>query len=244
MKRKEFIQLLKQTFGVIDGIRNLFESFYEGYSTPTPANEMLKTSLKFQSFSDTIIIYLPLAPTSEHIPLNSIYAAVLACGATFLASMATGHPLRGGIEIGVGAEIYDGEIYGPALSEAYRLESRIAQYPRIVVGGELTKYLWTHKNSKESDLRAKFASGMGEYCLGLLTQDFDGQSIVDYLGEGFMRRVDYLPLRDDTVAKAYHFINKEAKKWREQRNSQLAFRYALLRDYFGERLALWQDRVK
>ena len=168
-ERKEFIQLIKRTFGVIDGIRKLFESFYSGYSTPTPIDPMLKTNLKFQTFSDTIIIYLPLATIRDHIPLNSIYAAVLACGATFLDAMATGHPLRGGIEIGVGAEIYEGEIYGPALSDAYRLESRVAQYPRIVVGNELISYLWAHKESKETDLRAKFASGMGQYCLYLLT---------------------------------------------------------------------------
>ena len=243
-ERNDFIQIAKKTFGVVDGIRNMFDSFYSGYNTPPPADEMLKTDLKFQGFSDTIIIYVPLASISERIPINSIYAGLLACGSTLLYSMAAGHPLRGGIEIGIAAELYEGEIYGPALSEAYRLESQVAQYPRIVVGRELTSYLWAYKNSSELDVRAKFIKGMAECCLGLLTQDVDGQPIVDYLGEGFMTKVDCRPLDDDIVNKAYQFVTDEAKKWREQRNTQLAFRYALLHNYFVERIALWKDRLK
>lgn len=246
-EKTEFIRVAKETFGVIDGIRNFFESFYSSYintKVPSPLNEMMKTDLKFQGFSDTIIIYLPLATEGGRIPINDIYAALLACGSTFLYSMAAGHPLRGGIEIGIAAEIYEGEIYGPALSEAYRLESVVAQYPRIVVGNELASYLWGHKDSNELDIQAKFDKGVSELCLGLLTQDVDGCLIVDYLGEGFMKTVDCRPLDDDIVNKAYQFVTGEAKKWREQRNTQLAFRYVLLRNYFRGRLAIWKDRPK
>lgn len=246
-EKTEFIRVAKETFGVIDGIRNFFKSFYSSYintKVPSPLNEMMKTDLKFQGFSDTIIIYLPLATEGGRIPINDIYAALLACGATFLYSLATGHPLRGGIEIGIAAEIYEGEIYGPALSEAYRLESVVAQYPRIVVGNELASYLWGHKDSNELDIQAKFDKGVSELCLGLLTQDVDGCLIVDYLGEGFMKTVDCRPLDDDIVNKAYQFVTGEAKKWREQRNTQLAFRYVLLRNYFRGRLALWKGRPK
>ena len=85
---------------------------------------------------------------------------------------------------------------------------------------------------------------MAAYCLSFLTQDVDGYPIVDYLGKGFMKTVDCLPLDDDIVNKAYQFVTSEAKKWRGQRNTQQAFRYALLFNYFVERLALWKDRLK
>ena len=100
------------------------------------------------------------------------------------------------------------------------------------------------KKPNEPDPRAKFITGMAEYCLALLTQDVDGYPIVDYLGEGFMKRVDYRPLGDDSIPKAYEFITTEAAKWRSQKNTQIAFRYALLQKYFVNRMTLWKDRLK
>jgi hypothetical protein len=46
-------------------------------------------------------------------------------------------PVRGGIEIGLGAELDDREIFGSGISEAYRLESKIADWPRILIGKQL-----------------------------------------------------------------------------------------------------------
>ena len=244
-EREEFIRAAKETFGVISGIRNLVDSFYRSYTDYKgvhPLSDMSGTELKFQGFSDTIIIYVPLATDSKHIPITSIYAVLLACGSTFLCSMAAGHPLRGGVEVGMGAEIYEGEIYGPALSKAYRIESKIAEYPRIVVGSELVSYLMEQKNCDGPDLRGKYIGKMSESCLGLLTSDVDGQHIVDYLGESFMKKVEHPPLQDGTVKSAYEFTTKETRKWREQKNSQLAFRYTLLHNYFVAKLEHWKER--
>ena len=48
-----------------------------------------------------------------------------------------GRPLRGGIDVGLGLEITADEVYGPALERAHYLESRLADYPCVLVGDEL-----------------------------------------------------------------------------------------------------------
>jgi hypothetical protein len=55
--------------------------------------------------------------------------------------MSQGWPIRGGIELGLAMDIDNDDIYGPALARAYTLESKVAQYPRIVIGEELILYL-------------------------------------------------------------------------------------------------------
>ena len=46
-----------------------------------------------------------------------------------------------GVEVGLGTELDNGEIYGPVLYKAYELERELPEYPRIVVGRELINYL-------------------------------------------------------------------------------------------------------
>lgn len=58
-----------------------------------------------------------------------------------LASLASKHPMRGGIDVGLATEIGPEEIYGTALERGYLLERDVARYPRIVIGDELWKYL-------------------------------------------------------------------------------------------------------
>lgn len=63
--------------------------------------------------------------------------------------MASKKAFRAGVEVGLGTELDNGEIYGPVLYKAYELESKVAEYPRIVVGKELINYLTTLVNAHE-----------------------------------------------------------------------------------------------
>jgi hypothetical protein len=201
-----------------------------------------KAEVKFQRFMDTIIIYVPLAETGDSFPLTGIYSALLACGSTFLCSLAANHALRGGIEVGLGAELNEGEIYGPAVYDAYRLESQVAGYPRIVIGQELLHYLRDKRKVQAADLLGKFTSLMAETCLHFLTEDVDGHAILDYLGKGFIERGEYLLLKDGVHLKAHDFVIRQASHWREKKNTNLSLRYSLLQKYFDPRLAFWRER--
>src|SRR5438045_4043107 len=58
-----------------------------------------------------------------------------------LTSLAWGHPIRVGLDVGTGVEVERGQLYGPAVVKAYELESRAAEYPRVIVGDTLADYL-------------------------------------------------------------------------------------------------------
>lgn len=255
-EKREFIQVLKKTFGTVDMFRQIFEQYFsesqKEMSAPSSLSEeqrktfdaLGKSEAKFHGFSDATIVYVPLQEKECLLPINGVCDALTACASTFLLMMSAGYACRGGIEVGVAGEMYEGEIYGPALYEAYRLESQVAQYPRIVVGKELINYLVGLTKLESSDVFPTYTKQIASVCLGFLIKDIDGQPIVDYLGQRLMERVEYRPLEDGTVTKAYDFVKNEAGKWRDRQDTILSFRYNLLGNYFTSRLALWKDRLK
>jgi hypothetical protein len=65
----------------------------------------------------------------------------MAAAAMSIMAFARGIALRGGIAIGVGiTDLFPNEVYGPVLSDAYALESSVAEYPRIAIGRSVVAY--------------------------------------------------------------------------------------------------------
>lgn len=232
-EREVLYQTLKKTYGVVDKFRTRFKRYFDEIR-----NADKECKIRLHSFSDAIIIHVPLGQRLNQIPMIDIYASIATCAAVFLDMLSEQHACRGGIEVGVAGEMYEGEIYGAALNKAYQLEKHIALYPRIVVGQMLIDYLMIHKESDQSDASTK---EMARKCLRLLKQDIDGHPFLDYLGEEFMELMRHIPLKDGTVEKAYDFVKAEAVRWKQQKNTTLAFRYNLLGNYCASRLSLWQD---
>ena len=73
--------------------------------------------------------------------MRGVYAALTSAASTFLTMLAGRQAIRGGIDVGVAVELRDKELYGPALARAYELESKTANYPRVVLGEELIRYI-------------------------------------------------------------------------------------------------------
>ncbi|MBI3804421.1 MAG: hypothetical protein HY282_11740 [Nitrospirae bacterium] len=255
-EKETFSQVIRETFGVVDGFRTSFEKFFSEKVKSTIPMEMIpeehrqmfiearKTEVKFQGFSDTIVVYVSLNDETIKAPINGVFAALAACASTFLISLAIGHVCRGGIEIGWASEFYEGEIYGSALLDAYHLESEVAQYPRIVIGDQVINYLMSMKRAEGSDPLTKIGSQMADFCLSLFARDVDGNLILDYLGEGFKKHMapnGFVGDFKDIPKKAYKFAEKELEKWREARNTKLSIRYNLLLNYLNARLPLWED---
>jgi len=159
----EFIALLKKTVGTVTGMRDLFFNYFKGSSlqhfklsefSPEQQNILLQLKsnpLKSHMFSDSVVLFLSLRNDVNKLPVSGVYSALGAVASTFLVMLAAGHAIRGGIDVGVGMELSDDEVYGAALSRAYQLENRIAQYPRIVLGDTLINYLHSKRSTTKSD---------------------------------------------------------------------------------------------
>lgn len=74
-------------------------------------------------------------------PAIGVYGCFNACCMLHLLALSLKRPIRGGIDVGLGIDLTDDEVYGPVLERAHFLESKVADYPRIVLGDDLTAYL-------------------------------------------------------------------------------------------------------
>jgi hypothetical protein len=84
--------------------------------------------------------------------------------------------VRGGITFGK-VFLSDDRVFGPAHQKAYRLESKAALHPRIVVDSELLERFVGYP---EGGGNLEFADAYGEV-YGLLFKDDDGEWFLDYL---------------------------------------------------------------
>jgi len=246
-----FVQALEGTYGVVSGTRKLFLNFFKSYSAERRTDvsaltaeqrkqysKMTNNPIHTASFSDSVLAFTSLADHDNKVPVSGLYGFIAAACSTTLLSLTAGHPVRGGIDIGIGMEIEEGEIYGPCLSRAYTLESRISQYPRIVVGQECLNYLNVTLRQEPKDVYAQVAIEIARGCLDLLTVDNDGNAIVDYLGKAFKSSIAH-SLDPRTVKDAFENVIRLSEECRRTGDTKLAFRYTLLRNYFQHRLGEW-----
>jgi hypothetical protein len=124
-------------------------------------NTMSDTVTICFGYNDNIIIG-DLALGLEAILANISY--------TWSTCINSGYTIRGAIDFG---DIYwdENELIGPALVNAYRLESEVARISRVVVSSELNKVL--------KDLVTKHKSTLTEHLMRSFRKDVDGYIIVD-----------------------------------------------------------------
>ena len=99
------------------------------------------TPIYQRPFADSLIVGIPLLDSIGKFPCRAIYFTLVSTAITFFSCLAFGCVFRGGIDMGLAMEIGNNELYGPAIARAYALESKVANYPRVVVGEGLTRYL-------------------------------------------------------------------------------------------------------
>jgi hypothetical protein len=249
----QLIEAHKQTVFFIETLRNGFKDFFDAYTTdkepsvkvPTEKMDqfkaMLKSNLKHQRFSDSIQAYVCLHTDKYHSnAINGVFGTLLACGSMLLLSLGMKKAFRAGIEVGLGTELDNGEIYGPVLYKAYELESKIAEYPRIVVGRELINYLTTLANAHEQVPRQTkedidLCKLMATNCLKMIVRDLDGVPILDYLGAEFLQSINENSERakeyESVFRLALAFVESEYSRRKQAGDKKLALRYYLLLNY-------------
>lgn len=252
---QEFIQALRQTVGTVLAFRDQFVDLFNRFDQCTMPNKLTVLSVeqqqqyhrfktgdvKVQRFSDTFLFSSQIPNTYGDVSIMPIYRVVTACGTAMLTSLATKTPVRGAICIGAGAELEDKSFYGPALAEAYRLESDVADYPRVVVSPAVCQFLVEGQTySLDRDIN-QIMRQMANTCRSLLHRDEDGHWTVDFLGKGMRKLIGPNPRFVEAVERAADFVRSEATRFREVGNKKLAIRYELLWRYVESRLPLWGD---
>ena len=194
-------------------------------------DKMLEIKLKHQRWSDGLVYFVSLQQDNVKCPVVGIFHLLGTVGTLCFLGLCKKRPLRGSVDISWGVELHPGEIYGAAVANAYELESEIAQYPRIVIGERVVDYLKTTLRHPQSGIFGEFDRSLAEICLGLITIDFDGNYILDYLGTGFKESIT--KSRHDRLFKlAFQFVNEQVEHWRKKKDTKLSMRYSNLFAYF------------
>ena len=164
-----------------------------------------------------------------------------AAAATWLFSMATGIPIRGGVEIGQAVGMREGDIYGQALVEAHRLESNVAAGPRIVLGEDLVAAL--QEARRDADDRYQGAAELAAHCCFLLRRDpSDWRATVDVLGSWAQPGgPSHNPFLQEAFNRAHEYVRAELRRHESTGCEKLAARYRALLAYFDERAPAWES---
>lgn len=119
--------------------------------------------------------------------------------------------LRGGVSIGNLTHEND-IVFGPAMLDAYNLESKIAKYPRIIIDEKVFQFAYNnpgYNNTNEQEL---------EYIEGLVRRDNDGWYYTDYLTQccELDKQTDIYVVLDSIKNKIQQYINDDNKDIREK----------------------------
>ena len=249
--RDEYVDAVRETVGRVillrRGMHQSFNAFLNrpqraGIGSLSQAHQAAYTrlrslSLQTQQFSDTIVAYSPLMTPSGDLTVSGIYGIMAACAQLMLSALAVGIPVRGGIDVGIGVELADADLYGPALSHAYHLEHTVAQYPRLVAGRGLLDYLssWEDPTIPNGIVNA-FNRQLARTCRSFITTDDDEVQMLDYLGQPCRKVMDG-PGYQELVALAFAFATAEYDRFTRSGDTKLGPRYDCLRRYFASRMS-------
>jgi hypothetical protein len=253
---QRLIKADKETAFFVETLRESFEKFFNETTSEKEAivkvaeknkeqfDKIRKATMKYRRFSDCIQVFVPLNSEEYHAPcINGVFSILVATGSIMLLSLSAKKPLRVGIDVVIGIELSGGEVYGPGFFNAYKLESKIAKHPRIVLGNEFVNYLGNLicKNPQsakpvEEDIEA--CSIVAKMCMNMIIKDTDDHYILNYLGKSFKEYcVEGLPDKEKCeyfgcIEKAKLFVNEEKNRWESKGDAKLASRYSSLCDYF------------
>ena len=194
-------------------------------------DQMKRTRVTSQRWSDGLVSFTSLGDKEIKCPLNGVFDILALSGSLCFMGLASGRPIRGGIDIAWGVELRPGELYGAAVAQAYELENIHAQYPRIVVGQRVLHFLYAHIKNQDQDVFSANNRELAKLCLDMLVKDVDGLCFLHYLGEGFRLAVSH-QYHNQLYNEAHKYIIDQLKIHRNSNNTKLAFRYSYLLLYF------------
>lgn len=255
-KSKRIAELTKATYEEVEYFSELSSKIFRmltkrvleeaDKNTLTPVEKAAVTKMATETctlrwFSDMIVFYAPFDSADELLTRFRIAGMLIACIILLPLEFKEGTFFRGGIEIEIAAELSNGEIYGPALVKAHRLEKGVAQHPRVVIGKRLSKFIQYEGQPTDlgESLNSVLASVKG-YCKGFVCLDDDDEMIVDYLGKK-ASELSRFPGNNacDFVKRGMIKVENELSAARQKGDEKLVERYEKLQAYYQSRAKYW-----
>jgi hypothetical protein len=243
--------LLAETAGYVLRLRQHLAATFEEFRKPTPlANNLppevqkrildARGSVHYRGFSDSLIMDISFKGHVEQFgPVIGIYGCLVACCMLHMSALHYKRPIRGGVDVGLGIDLTDDEVYGPVLERAHFLESQVADYPRIVLGEELIHYLDEVESQRVALTPLGFsAPKFASHCKELITVDSDGFRMLDFLGQK-MFEITPQSQRQILFMPAVDYIKEQKQVARSEQNYQHLSRYNRLGAYFEKQAPLW-----
>ncbi|WP_138826478.1 MULTISPECIES: hypothetical protein [Bacillus] len=167
-------------------------------------------------FSDSIVISMPvLERNAGWYLLNKVIFIQMNL-------MSLGICIRGGMTVG---ELYhnDNIVFGPAMNEAYGLESNCAIYPRVIVDSKYLTIAYSNGNNPPEEEQRHFESYM-------VKQDRDGNYYVDFINQEL--NVDGIEEYIYLLEKAKQLIVMNLNRYNNK--PQILMKYEWLKNYFNQ----------
>ena len=160
-------------------------------------------------FSDTLVLASPV--DDEDAEESAIGGLVIQAAWLQLNLIAQGFFARGALSLGA-FHIREGLLFGPALVEAYELESQVAVHPRVVLGQTAV--------ASQREALHFYASAAESPQNALLLRDRDDQVFINYLGLLFDEPEDPRPalaLHRDAIRAALAQHRGDKRRWEKYR---------------------------
>ena len=257
---KRFHATVDETFEAVDNFRRAFQDAFDGLAEfmpsaggpgALPASD-LKTlrnladcRLMLQPFSDTIAVAARLKHPEGPLTAWPVWAIVMMSAHVMLRALASGVPMRGGIDIGLSADWKDLGIYGHALDKANYLEKKVAQWPRIVVGKEAVDFIASMRVKQPQNVDERWNADFAKRASELVCRRGDGDWMIDFAGPDLSEQLRGIPRmwadRSGLVRKAHAFVREQLEIHLRNHEPKFAGRYAVLERYLQSRLSYWQS---
>lgn len=168
-------------------------------------------------FSDSIVISMPVSNRSSGFQLLNEVIFIQ------MQLMYMGIFIRGGMTAGM---LYHSEniVFGPAMNEAYCLETKCAIYPRVIVSSNYLQTAYQNGVHQPEQEQRYF-----EEELHLIKKDGDGYAYVDFLNQelntdGTEEYIDFLERTQRAIMSALNQYN----------DPKILKKYYWLKEYFNE----------
>jgi len=241
-------QIIGRSLAPVRTMRRAFEDFYRSFEShrdpvmeeqvhnlPLPLQQLWNETHTYESvvhwFSDCVSVSVPISENSDLTTMRGIFSMFSSLSVVYLQMLAMHQAIRGGVEVGYGVEITQGEVIGSSLAKAYRVE-QVARYPRICIGGELlgmVEHYARQDTSEPPEVLCKFFACSSKECL---MTDLDGAVCINPLNTRFLKALDR-NTRARIIYNAFVFVHQEVRTARDSQNQSLLKKYEWLRDSFA-----------
>jgi len=258
-EQEQFNKNVSQTYAPVryirEGLRMSAEIFksvppaYIGVTVAGPESDILRkkveSDLQLHFYSDSFAVTCRYSNDDDNPRIQHVFNLLSTLSFMIITSLGNDTPVRGGVEIGKAFEWHEGAdvgIYGPVMLDANKLESEIAWYPRIVIGEKLSESInnWNEKLTNGDCYYADYKEII-EFCNRMIWIDKDGIPTLDYLGPEIFCRAKWVPEVMERVKSGWEFVNRKYENFKNDKGSQIALRYYLLKEYYSSRMSIWNS---